>query len=121
MSAPPSTIRHHFNTLRRGQAGVREDHRSVIASLGLRKREQTVRRRNDAALRGAVDKVKIGRGADFGDREMGWQSYGHGLSARLCSGGGECEEEEDVGVSAGGFFFFFLSRNHAAWTQPAGG
>lgn len=58
MSAPTTPIRHLFITLRRGLAGVREDHRAVIASLGLRRREQTVRRRNDAALRGAVEKVR---------------------------------------------------------------
>jgi ribosomal protein L30 len=53
----PTPIRHLFITLRRGLAGVREDHRAVITSLGLRRREQTVRRRNDASLRGAVEKV----------------------------------------------------------------
>ena len=63
MSAP-TPIRHLFITLRRGLAGVREDHRAVIASLGLRKREQTVRRRNDPALRGAVEKVRRKRVLD---------------------------------------------------------
>ena len=79
MAAPPPTIRHLFITLRRGLAGVREDHRSVISSLGLRKREQTVRRRNDAALRGAVEKVR-GQG-EIGDR-------GGNARGRVCTGPG---------------------------------
>ena len=74
MSAP-SPIRHLFITLRRGLAGVREDHRAVVASLGLRKREQTVRRRNDSALRGAVEKVC---------------ACSIGAVAALTGGGGRC-------------------------------
>ena len=83
MAAPPPTIRHLFITLRRGLAGVREDHRSVISSLGLRKREQTVRRRNDAALRGAVEKVR-GQG-EIGDR-------GGNARGRVCTGPGRRQD-----------------------------
>lgn len=54
-TAPP--IRKLVVTLRRGLAGVREDHAAVVAALGLRKRGSTVRLPNNASVRGAVAKI----------------------------------------------------------------
>jgi ribosomal protein L30 len=54
MNAP---VRSLFVTLRRSLANTREQHVRVIESLGLRRREQTVEKPNNAAIRGAIDKV----------------------------------------------------------------
>ena len=78
MSAP-QPIAHLYITLRRGLAGVRESHRAVVASLGLRRREQTVRRRNDASIRGAV--LKVGAVLRIGFEGLGqWRRPGAGGS-----------------------------------------
>ena len=54
MSQPIHSI---FVTLRRSFAGTRESHVRIVQSLGLRKRQQTVRVPNTATARGAIDKV----------------------------------------------------------------
>lgn len=51
-------IRHLFVTLKRSFAGTRETHINIVRSLGLRKREQTVKKANTSSVRGAIDKVK---------------------------------------------------------------
>lgn len=53
---PP--IRTLFITLKRSFAGTRESHVRILRSLGLRKREGTVERKNTSSIRGAIDKVK---------------------------------------------------------------
>ena len=55
MSQPIHSI---FVTLRRSFAGTRESHVRIVQSLGLRKRQQTVRLPNTATARGAIDKVR---------------------------------------------------------------
>lgn len=58
-STPPPPIKSLYVTLRRGLAGVRESHRAVVTDgLGLRKRERTVKIKNNASNRGMVDKVR---------------------------------------------------------------
>lgn len=57
MSGAPPPIRHLVVTLRRGLAGVRETHRGVVASLGLRRRGATRRLPNTPSVRGAVETV----------------------------------------------------------------
>ena len=55
MSQPIHSI---FVTLRRSFAGTRESHVRIVQSLGLRRRQQTVRLPNNATARGAIDKVR---------------------------------------------------------------
>eukprot|EP00245_Coleochaete_scutata_P009719 TRINITY_DN3270_c0_g1_i1.p2 TRINITY_DN3270_c0_g1~~TRINITY_DN3270_c0_g1_i1.p2 ORF type:complete len:101 (-),score=16.43 TRINITY_DN3270_c0_g1_i1:616-918(-) len=45
-------------TLKRGLAGKRYEHRDVVASLGLKRREQTVEKNNNSTIRGMINKVK---------------------------------------------------------------
>ena len=51
-------IRHLFVTLKRGFAGTREAHVKIVKALGLRKRQQTIKKHNTASVRGAIDKVQ---------------------------------------------------------------
>lgn len=55
MSQPVHSL---FITLRRSFAGVREQHRRTLQVLGLKRREQTIEKPNEAWVRGALDKVK---------------------------------------------------------------
>ena len=55
MEAP---IRALVVTLKRGLAGSREHHRAILASLGLRRRQQQVVQPNTSTVRGALDKVR---------------------------------------------------------------
>ena len=55
MEAP---IRALVVTLKRGLAGSREHHRAILASLGLRRRQQQVVQPNTSIVRGALDKVR---------------------------------------------------------------
>lgn len=66
-----------FVTLRRSLAGTREQHVRVVRSLGLTRREQTVEKPNNAAIRGAIDKVGSAQagGSDW-CRAAGWSSAG---------------------------------------------
>jgi large subunit ribosomal protein L30 len=57
MSTTLPPIRKLVITLRRGLAGVREDHAAVVSALGLRRRGSAVRLPNNASVRGAVAKV----------------------------------------------------------------
>lgn len=54
MSQPVNSL---FITLRRSLAGVRENHKGVIKSLGLKNRQQTVEKENLPWVRGAISKV----------------------------------------------------------------
>ncbi len=50
-------IHHLFITLRKGRAGVREQHLKILDALGLKWRQQTIKAPNNASTRGAIDKV----------------------------------------------------------------
>lgn len=54
----PPVVNTLFITLRRSLANTREQQVRIVRSLGLRKREQTVEKNNNAAVRGAIDKVR---------------------------------------------------------------
>ena len=52
------SIRGLVITLKRGLAGSREQHRAILSSLGLFRRQQVVIQPNTAIIRGALDKVR---------------------------------------------------------------
>ena len=51
------TVQTLLVTLKRSLAGTRESHIRILQSLGLHRRQQTVEKPNNAAIRGAINKV----------------------------------------------------------------
>lgn len=51
-------IRTLFITLKRSFAGMRDTHKRILESLGLRYRQQTVERANMGSIRGAIGKAR---------------------------------------------------------------